>query len=67
MCAMALVHSRISRLIYIKSSPKTGALEPSSGAGYGIHNNKMLNWDFEVFKWIDGELEVCNVPETLNV
>ncbi|ANB12024.1 Tad3p [Sugiyamaella lignohabitans] len=57
MCAMALVHSRIARLIYIKPSPKTGAIEPTSGASYGVHWNKLLNWKYEAWRWqADGYL-----------
>lgn len=51
MCAMALVHSRIGRLVYIKSSPLSGAIEPTSGAGYSIHWNKQLNWRYQAWKW----------------
>lgn len=51
MCAMALVHSRIGRLIYIKSSSLTGAIEPTSGAAYSVHWNKQLNWTYQAWKW----------------
>lgn len=63
MCAMALVHSRIGRLVYIQSSPQSGAIEPTSGAGFGVHWSKQLNWRYEAWKWIGssdelGSLEV---------
>jgi tRNA-specific adenosine deaminase 3 len=66
MCAMALVHSRIARLFYIRSSPLTGAIEPTSGAGYGIHWSKQLNWSYEAWKWRGSvhpdEETIDNVP-----
>lgn len=52
MCAMALVHSRIARLIYIKPTPASGAISPTSGAGYGVHWNKQLNWTYEAWEWV---------------
>jgi tRNA-specific adenosine deaminase 3 len=51
MCAMALVHSRIGRLVYVNSSPLSGAIEPTSGAGYSVHWNKQLNWTYQAWKW----------------
>ncbi|KAA8910577.1 hypothetical protein TRICI_004101 [Trichomonascus ciferrii] len=61
MCAMALVHSRIAKLFYIRSSPLTGAIEPNSGAGYGIHWSKQLNWSYEAWKW-RGSLQTDEEP-----
>lgn len=55
MCAMALIHSRVSRLIYLKSMPSTGASKPSSGEGYTIHDHKLLNSRFEVWEWTGDE------------
>lgn len=52
MCAMALIHSRIARLIYIKPTPASGAISPTSGAGYGVHWNKKLNWTYEAWEWV---------------
>lgn len=67
MCAMALIHSRISRLIYLQSSPATGALKPSSGEGYIIHNHKLLNSSFEVWEWIGKEYPVPTLDGKINV
>lgn len=53
MCAMALVHSRIARLVYVESSPETGAIEPTSGAGLSVHWNRLLNWTYQAWKWLD--------------
>lgn len=47
MCAMALVHSRISRVFYGASSPD-GAL----GTKYKIHCQKGLNHHFHVYKGV---------------
>lgn len=47
MCAMALVHSRISRVFYGAASPD-GAL----GTKYKIHCQKGLNHHFEVYKGV---------------
>lgn len=47
MCAMALVHSRIGRLVYLKSHPKGGI---ESSHFIGVRND--LNWTFEVWKWV---------------
>ena len=55
-CCMALVHSRIRRLFYLKPSPKTGAIAPDSAKGYCIHQSRQLNWAFHSFKWCDPEL-----------
>jgi len=66
MCAMALIHSRISRLIYLKRSPLTGALHPSSGEGYNIHSQKLLNSSFEVWEWIGDEYDVPEINKNLN-
>lgn len=49
MCAMALVHSRIGRLVYWKSHPKGGI---ESSHFIGVRND--LNWTFEVWKWVGG-------------
>lgn len=48
MCCMALVHSRISRIIYLKESPKSGGLE----SNYQLGDRGGLNWKFDIWKWI---------------
>jgi tRNA-specific adenosine deaminase 3 len=53
MCSMALVHSRISQLVYLKSSVKTGGIGKNSGHGEMIHISCALNWKFEAFQYID--------------
>ncbi|CCH40768.1 tRNA-specific adenosine deaminase subunit TAD3 [Wickerhamomyces ciferrii] len=55
MCSMALIHSRISRLIYLTASPSTGALDPESGDGHTIHDHSLLNSSFEVWKWVGSD------------
>lgn len=68
MCAMALVHSRIARLVYVESSPRTGGIEPSSGAGHSVHWNRLLNWTYQAWKWLDKPAfpEIPYIDETLN-
>lgn len=61
MCSMALVHSRIKRCIFVRPMAMTGALLPNSGDGYCMHNNKILNSQYEVFQWLGGEFD--NIPE----
>lgn len=45
-CAMALVHSRVSRVIYCKSDTNHGAL----GGKYKLHSQKSLNHHYTVFR-----------------
>ncbi|OWB49977.1 hypothetical protein B5S33_g3909 [[Candida] boidinii] len=59
MCSMALIHSRISKLVYIKDSPVTGSINPSSGNGYCIQKSCILNWKYEAWKYI-GDDELIN-------
>lgn len=67
MCAMALIHSRVARLIYLRPSTGTGALKPSSGEGYTIQNHKLLNSSFEVWEWIGDEYVVPILDNKINV
>ncbi|AGO11007.1 AaceriAFR493Cp [[Ashbya] aceris (nom. inval.)] len=61
MCAMALIHSRIKRCIFIRPMPATGALRPESGDGYCMHSNKNLNSKYEVFQWIGDDYAVADL------
>lgn len=56
MCSMALVHSRISQLVYIKPSLETGGIGKTSGHGEMIHLSCSLNWKFEAFQYMDDEM-----------
>lgn len=51
MCSMALVHSRIGKLTYIKNLPNTGSLESK----YAIGDRDGLNWKFDIWKWIGAQ------------
>lgn len=51
MCAMALVHSRIGRLVYIWPN-ENGAIELS----YFIGDRRDLNWTFDIWRWVGPEL-----------
>jgi len=45
MCSMALLHSRISRVIFCEKSPEDGGL----GSRFKIHCQKNLNHKFQVY------------------
>lgn len=51
MCCMALVHSRISRITYLKPVKDTGGLE----SHYQLGDRPALNWRFKIWKWIGRE------------
>jgi tRNA-specific adenosine deaminase 3 len=59
MCSMALVHSRVGRVIFKHRMPETGGLtaEMNSndsgpvGLGYGLCWRKELNWQFMCWEW----------------
>lgn len=53
MCCMALVHSRIGRVIYLRESPSSGGLE----SNYQLGDRDGLNWKFEIWKWIGKEAD----------
>ena len=46
MCAMALVHSRIRRVVYALPSADQGAL----GSRYRLHTERALNHHFAVYR-----------------
>jgi tRNA-specific adenosine deaminase 3 len=46
LCSMALLHSRITTLVYVKSSPGAGGC----GSEYRLHEQKGTNHRFEVYK-----------------
>lgn len=47
MCAMALVHSRVSRVIYCHADSAQGAL----GGAFRLHQKRSLNHHYEVDMW----------------
>lgn len=51
MCSMALVHSRIGRLIYVRQSEVSGAIDPTSQLRYGLHDRPQLNHTFQVWQY----------------
>ncbi|CUM52858.1 uncharacterized protein AC631_02848 [Debaryomyces fabryi] len=56
MCSMALVHSRIGRIIYMKDIPETGGLS----SNYQLGDRDGLNWKYDIWKWI-GEEELSRL------
>ncbi|KAI5951478.1 TAD3 [Candida jiufengensis] len=60
MCSMALVHSRIQRLTYLKSVSNGGGIESS----YYLGDLDGLNWKFPIWRWL-GETEL-NILNELN-
>lgn len=61
MCAMALIHSRVKRCIFLRPMDETGCLKPSSGDKYCMHSNRELNSKYEVFQWIGDGFTVPDV------
>ncbi|KAK4633683.1 tRNA-specific adenosine deaminase subunit TAD3 [Fulvia fulva] len=65
MCSMALVHSRVGRVIFKRRMPKTGGLTAEmvrneSGPvslGYGMCWRKELNWQFMCWEYMPEEEE----------
>jgi tRNA(Arg) A34 adenosine deaminase TadA len=51
LCAMALLHSRIRRVFYLKQRPERGGL----GSLYSIHRHPALNHHFSVYKILEQE------------
>ncbi|KAK4550865.1 hypothetical protein LTR36_000445 [Oleoguttula mirabilis] len=59
MCSMALVHSRVGRVIFKHRMPKTGGLTAETvsndtgpvGLGYGLCWRKELNWQFTCWEY----------------
>lgn len=61
MCCMALVHSRVGRVIYLRESPGTGGFE----SNYQLGDRDGLNWKFEIWKWVGKEADVIS-PSMIN-
>lgn len=61
MCSMALVHSRIGRVIYLKDVPETGGLT----SNYQLGDRDGLNWKYEIWKWT-GKEELQRLNDMVN-
>lgn len=61
MCAMALIHSRIKRCIFLQPMEHTGCLRSSSGDSYSMHDNRLLNSKYEVFQWLGEEYKTPDI------
>lgn len=78
MCSMALVHSRVGRVIFANRLPRTGGLTAEMvrndtgpvGLGYGLCWRKELNWQFMCWEFIEpkekdtGNVDHDNGPAT---
>ena len=61
MCSMALVHSRVGRVVFLNRMPQTGGLTAERvsndtgplGLGYGLCWRKELNWQFMCWEYIE--------------
>ncbi|KAG0263636.1 tRNA-specific adenosine deaminase subunit tad3 [Actinomortierella ambigua] len=66
MCSMALVHSRVGRVFFLKPSPKSGGL----GSVHKIHSHANLNHHFFVYRIQDPSLtafvEQDSVPDVID-
>lgn len=52
MCAMAILHSRFSRVVFEKRMPNTGALcAEDTSLGHGLFWREQLNWKFLAWQW----------------
>ena len=77
MCSMALVHSRVGRVIFLSRTPQTGGLTAEMvrndsgpvGLGYGLCWRKELNWQFMCWEYIEpvhkdtGNVDQDDTPE----
>ncbi|KAF2718549.1 hypothetical protein K431DRAFT_305968 [Polychaeton citri CBS 116435] len=71
MCSMALVHSRVGKVIFKHRMPETGGLtaEVTSnhtgpvGLGYGLCWRKELNWQFMCWEYINPTERGIKTPE----
>lgn len=59
MCSMGLLHSRVTRLVYLHSKPHTGGIDYGSGQ-LCIHDQPSLNWQYEAWQWV-GEKDANDV------
>lgn len=50
LCAMSLLHSRVSAVYYVRRSPGGGGL----GSTYNVQEDRGLNHGFEVWEWVGG-------------
>lgn len=67
MCCMALLHSRVKTVVYIRSMPRTGGL-----GGIGVHGSEALvpdsvpglkgvNHRFGIWRWTENILEGSDI------
>ncbi|KAK4701674.1 tRNA-specific adenosine deaminase 3, partial [Phenoliferia sp. Uapishka_3] len=63
LCAMSLLHSRISNLFYIKRAPGSGGC----GSLYSVHEDEGLNHRFEVWEWNKQGGKAAGVGEGLDL
>lgn len=58
MCAMAILHSRFSRVVFDQAMLKTGALcAENDSLGHGLFWREQLNWKFLAWQWQPSDAE----------
>jgi tRNA-specific adenosine deaminase 3 len=60
MCAMALVHSRVKTVVYLRPDPEFGGL----GGKVSLHTCSSLNHQFRVLTWRRAGSQFCKVQPT---
>ncbi|CAH0059390.1 unnamed protein product [Clonostachys solani] len=60
-CSMALLHSRMGKVVYAKHMPRTGGLSSDDrpdggGRGLGLFWRRELNWSLQAWEWENDSL-----------
>lgn len=66
MCSMGLLHSRVTRLVYIVSKLETGGIDPKSEGSLCIHDQESLNWQYEAWQYVPGAIANTATTTVLN-
>lgn len=67
MCAMAILHSRFSRVVFDQAMPRSGALKAEiDSLGHGLFWRDQLNWKFLTWQWTADAGEAAERQESLS-